>query len=101
MSRSFPGCTDANDVSASIHPRLPVVIEPSDFATWLDPDEAATDAALALLRSPASEVLAFAPIGDAINKAERDGPEVQEVLAEALTEGRVREPARADQPSLF
>lgn len=30
--------TDANDVLRPLHDRMPVVVAPADFATWLDPD---------------------------------------------------------------
>ena len=68
--------TAANGVSAAIHPRLPVVVEPADVALWLDPDEQAVDAAVALLRPPNDDVLCFAPIGDGVIKAATDNPEL-------------------------
>ena len=68
--------TAANGVSAAIHPRLPVVIERAAFDLWLDPEEGAATAACALLRPPADDILCFAPIGDAVNKAEADGPSI-------------------------
>jgi putative SOS response-associated peptidase YedK len=69
--------TGANGLSVAIHPRLPVVLEPKDFAAWLDPDEAAATAAMRLLRTPADDVLTFAPVSDAINAARNDGPDLQ------------------------
>lgn len=69
--------TGANGVSSAIHPRLPVVVEQGDVATWLEPDEMATEAALALLKPPDNDVLTFTPIGDLVNKVTNDGPEIQ------------------------
>ena len=68
--------TIANGVSAAIHPRLPVVVEPADVTLWLDPDERVAEEAVALLRPPRDDVLCFAPIGDAVNKAGTDSPEI-------------------------
>lgn len=89
----------ANALSSVLHPRLPVVVARADFATWLDPDELALGAALALLRPPGEDVLAFAPIGEAVNKASNDGPEVMAPIGPPLAP-----PARAGgarQPDLF
>ncbi|MDR3461184.1 MAG: SOS response-associated peptidase [Beijerinckiaceae bacterium] len=73
--------TEANGATAAIHSRLPAIIEPDDFALWLDPDERSADQALALLRPPANNVLSFTAIGDAVNKVANDGPEIQMPLA--------------------
>ena len=97
--------TDANDTSAAIHPRLPVVIEQAQFSTWLNPDETATDAALTLLRPPVNDVLTFTPISDAVNKVDNDHPSIQEPIGRPLGVGRparrVAEERPDDQPSLF
>ncbi len=69
--------TDANGTSAAIHPRLPALIEPEAFATWLDPDETTTDVALALLKPVADDVLTFVPVGTAVNAVANDDPGVQ------------------------
>jgi putative SOS response-associated peptidase YedK len=79
--------TGANGVSAAIHPRLPVVIEPDAFAQWLDPDETTYDRATALLRPCGNEVLAFTRIGDAVNKVANDFPEIQTPVAEPTEHG--------------
>lgn len=68
--------TEANGATAAIHPRLPAIIAPEDFALWLDPDERRTDEAVALLR-PAGDILTFFMIGDAVNIVANDGPEIQ------------------------
>ncbi len=71
--------TGANGVSATIHPRLPALIDRRDFATWLDPDESGTQRALALLRPVDNDVLHFIPISTAVNNAVNEGPQVQAV----------------------
>ena len=76
--------TGANGVSAAIHPRLPALIEPKSFATWLDPDETRTDAALALLKPAGNDVLTFVAVGDAVNKVANDDRSVQVPIATPL-----------------
>ena len=73
--------TQANGVTASIHPRLPAIVEPKEFDLWLDTDETRTGAALALLKPAADEMLTFFAVGDAVNKVAHDAPEVQQPLA--------------------
>ena len=92
--------TNANRVSATIHPRLPVVIEPAAFSTWLAPDEADADAATALLRTPADDMLTFVPIGNGVNKVANDGPEIQEPTGAPL-DGAAPSTPGPEQPSLF
>ena len=88
--------TEANALSGAIHPRLPVVLERADWATWLNPDDDATGDAQALLRSPGDDVLAFVPISSAVNKVDHDDPSVQEAVGPSLQlEGQVQ-PARLE-----
>ena len=92
--------TAANGLSAAIHDRLPAIIEPDAFDIWLDPDELTTDAAFALLRPPANDILRFFEIGPAVNKAGNDSAEVQRPVA-AEPAPATQEPAAPAQRSLF
>ena len=85
--------TEANALSAAIHPRLPVVVERADWATWLQPDDDAAFEAAALLRTPSDEVLAFVPVSDAVNKVDNDQPEVMVPVGSPLQLGS---PPRAE-----
>jgi putative SOS response-associated peptidase YedK len=49
--------TAANGTMAAIHERMPVIIEPADFGTWLDCGDEDPTAALALVRRAGEEVL--------------------------------------------
>ena len=94
--------TAANGVSAAIHPRLPVVIEPADIARWLDPDERRTDAAAALLKPADNHVLRFVAITDAINSVRCDGPIVQVVIGDPICDTmQPQGHVLWQQPSLF
>lgn len=88
--------TAANRFSAAIHPRLPAIVERSDFDVWLDPDETNWPAAAALLRPTHESTLEFRPIGPAVNKVANDGADIQTPIGPPLTVG-----AREAQASLF
>ena len=68
--------TQANVRIASIHDRMPVILEPAVEARWLDP--AVTDpAALRPLLVPcAPERLRVWPVGTAVNATRHDGPDL-------------------------
>jgi putative SOS response-associated peptidase YedK len=66
--------TRANAAIASIHPRMPVILEPEEEATWLD-HEAPLEVVASLLHPlPAAETHARA-VSKAVNDARYDGPE--------------------------
>lgn len=66
-----------NEVVKPIHDRMPVVLDRAVESTWLDPD-AEVDDLLELLRP--APVDAFEPreVGDSVNDARADGPELLE-----------------------
>lgn len=70
--------TAANGTVAPIHDRMPVIIAPSDFETWLTGD---VDAALDLLRPAPDRLLTATPVGDRVNRADNDGPGLIEPVA--------------------
>jgi putative SOS response-associated peptidase YedK len=63
----------ANELAATVHDRMPVVLDPKDYATWLDP---------ALPADEARKLLGIPPVGDWtsdevstwVNKADHDDP---------------------------
>jgi putative SOS response-associated peptidase YedK len=65
--------TEPNDEVRDIHDRMPVVLEPQDWATWLG--EAEGDPA-ALLRPAGLGVLHFWRVGRAVGNVRVDGPEL-------------------------
>lgn len=54
--------TAANGTMAAIHERMPVIIEPGDFDTWLDGNGEKPEPALALVRPAAEDVLVLEPV---------------------------------------
>ncbi len=91
--------TEAGGATSAIHPRLPAFIEPAAFDLWLEPDESATAAALALLKPPGDDAIDFFPIGDGVNKVAHDMPEVQRPLTTPTVASQTAE--RPAQASLF
>lgn len=70
--------TDANSLLMPIHHRMPVVVQMSDYGTWLTGDRAATDALML-----SYEWLGFAavPVSSYVNNARNEG---RECLSELL-----------------
>jgi putative SOS response-associated peptidase YedK len=56
--------TAANATMARLHDRIPVILEPADWSTWLGEDAAD---AVPLLRSAADDVLRVWPVSRAVN----------------------------------
>jgi putative SOS response-associated peptidase YedK len=73
--------TRAEDTVGQIHDRMPMVIEPAQWADWLDP--AMTDRAdlLALLAPAMSGGLVSDPVSTAVNAVRNNGPALIEPLA--------------------
>lgn len=71
--------TSANEVMAPIHDRMPVVLEQSDWAAWLDPDTP-PERVEALMAPAAAGVLEAFPVSTRVNKVTNDGPELIERL---------------------
>ncbi len=95
--------TAANPLMATVHARMPVILDRDAEALWLDP--AATPAALReLLHGLSAEDTALRPVGTAVNNARFDGPQC---LADPLPAVPVDTPAVTpagtppDQGSLF
>lgn len=75
--------TAANRVVAPIHGRMPVVIAPEDFSTWLSGD---LDDALALLRPAPDDLFAAFPVSDRVNSAATDDPGLIESVTPLRTD---------------
>lgn len=67
--------TEANDLLLPIHERMPVILSPQDYNTWLDP-QAEQEALRSLLVPFPEELLTFRRISTVVNSAKNDSPEV-------------------------
>jgi putative SOS response-associated peptidase YedK len=63
----------ANDVVRPIHDRMPIVLDPSAYAAWLDPAVDGT-AARALIGHPSGGDWVREPVSTWVNKADHDDP---------------------------
>jgi putative SOS response-associated peptidase YedK len=88
--------TRAEDAVGQIHDRMPMVIEPSQWADWLDPATTARADLLALLAPAMSDGrLVSDPVSTAVNAVRNNGPALIEPLAagpggEVMAESRAR-----------
>lgn len=68
----------ANDQVGPYHERMPVILEPDHFDTWLDP-KAPRPAVEALLQ-PYTGTLSIQPVSRAVNSPRNDGPELLDAM---------------------
>lgn len=70
--------TDPNELAATIHNRMPVIVRPGDYTRWLDPSvREAAKVADVLIPYPASEMIAY-PISRLVNNVKNEGPQLIE-----------------------
>lgn len=74
--------TEANEKIHAIHPRMPVILDPADEQTWLDPEMPA-ERLQALLHPLAAAQTHARAVSRAVNNARYDGPDC---LADAAPE---------------
>lgn len=67
--------TDANGTMCRLHDRMPVVLDPADWAAWLDPATAPRDL-LALLRPAPEHVLTLRPVSPRVNSVHNEGADL-------------------------
>ncbi|MBW3097889.1 SOS response-associated peptidase [Pseudohoeflea coraliihabitans] len=72
----------ANQTLAPIHDRMPVVIEPQDFARWLDCKTQEPRDVADLLTPAADDFFEAVRVSDAVNKVANTGAELQSPVAE-------------------
>jgi len=68
--------TRPTEFMSSIHDRMPVVIPPDAWATWLDPTPREPGELRALLEPREDVVLAAYPVATLVNNVRNDGPEL-------------------------
>ena len=74
----------SNATVSVLHDRMPVVLAPEDFASWLDVKGTDPAAAAALLRSAPEDLFEAIELDPKINDSKRDEPGIQEPLQKEL-----------------
>jgi putative SOS response-associated peptidase YedK len=75
--------TTPNAVTAQVHDRMPVILNPSDFDLWLDPGMNDTTAAAELLRPFDARLMRSYPVSPRINNANNDDEESARAIESA------------------
>jgi len=68
--------TAANALMATIHDRMPVILDAADYAAWLDPERRDPVAVLPLLAPYPPERMAAHPVSSRVNRPSEDVPEL-------------------------
>lgn len=74
--------TRANTLMATIHDRMPVILPPSAYDVWLDP-ETPLETVQALLQPFAVEPMRLYPVSRRVNSPKNDDPTLVEPVAQA------------------
>ncbi len=80
--------TEANELMASLHPRMPVILHPRDYDRWLD-REHTERLPLDLLRPFESEEMEMYAANPKVNNVRNNGPELMRVAAAATENGEL------------
>jgi putative SOS response-associated peptidase YedK len=67
--------TDANEALRRLHDRMPVILPPEDYQTWLDPALEDPKVIQTMLRQYPSEEFSIVPVSFNVNKAGYDSPD--------------------------
>lgn len=98
--------TEANEKIFGIHPRMPVILDPADEQTWIDP-ETPVERLQQLLQPLAAAQTHARAVSRAVNNARYDGPDCLadpdpadlKAFAEAVNAAQTASPP--EQPGLF
>lgn len=76
--------TEANATVATIHDRMPVIVDPRDHDRWLDVSRYPAGSVHELMRPTADDLLEAIPVSTRVNKADNDDPSLLEPLQASL-----------------
>jgi len=68
--------TAANERLATIHQRMPVILDPEQYARWIDPQLQDPAEVMAMIRSYPAEAFDLIPVGPEVGKVSSEGPEL-------------------------
>src|SRR5262245_19593153 len=70
--------TDANELAAQVHNRMPVILDPADYGRWLDPNVQDPSELLPLLAPLPAERMTARPVSTFVNNVKNQGPQCVE-----------------------
>lgn len=68
--------TDANGAMRPLHDRMPVILDPADYARWMSPAPGDPAVLLELLRPCPDDWLIAEPVNTLVNKPANEGPDL-------------------------
>ncbi|MEZ6119073.1 MAG: SOS response-associated peptidase [Pirellulaceae bacterium] len=71
--------TAANDATSQIHDRTPVILTPSEFDLWLDPEVQETPRLQTLLDALPADRIKVDPVGNYVNKVGHEGEQCVQI----------------------
>jgi len=90
--------THANDLMKPIHHRMPVILDPAKWQTWLSTEGDQADALKSLMMPAPDGVLRAYPVSDKVNKVTNQGPDLINPVAEEPVSAK---PDTPNQGTLF
>jgi putative SOS response-associated peptidase YedK len=76
--------TAANALMREVHDRMPAIVDPQNFAAWLDVDGVNAAKAVALLEPAPDSKLELVEVGPAVNRAAYDDESLQKAVGEPI-----------------
>ncbi|WP_426572869.1 SOS response-associated peptidase [Aquihabitans sp. McL0605] len=84
--------TTPNELLATLHDRMPVILPRSQWETWLDPDNTDLELLGQLLVPAPSDALRMHPVSTQVNSVKNTGPHLVDEVAPAPVQPRLGEP---------
>lgn len=72
--------TAANQLLEPIHDRMPVILQPKDYDTWLDRENTKSDRLTSLLMPYSAEEMMAYPVGKKVNSPKNNSPECLQAI---------------------
>jgi len=68
--------TEPNDLMATIHNRMPVILHPRDYANWLEASPQTPEKLISLIKPFPPDTMSAYPVSTLVNKPGNDSPEL-------------------------
>jgi len=75
--------TQPSALVAQLHDRMPAILDPHDFNTWLDPETTDRDVLRAMLRPAPEGALSIHPVSRRVNRVANDDPSLIDPVQDA------------------